>query len=80
MVLFKKITLFSLFSLLHLATFAQCAMCKAVVESDIAAGGETAKGINGGIIYLMFIPYLLIVVVGYFIYKHYKQNKFKSVP
>ncbi|MCO6499148.1 MAG: hypothetical protein J5I47_02080 [Vicingus serpentipes] len=80
MVILKKIILFSLFWLFHLAAFAQCAMCKAVAESDLAAGGETAKGINGGIIYLMFIPYLLIVVVGYFIYKHYKQNKLKSAP
>jgi len=55
-------------------------MCKAVIESDLAAGGETAGGINGGIIYLMFIPYLLIGVVGYFIYKHYKKNKLKPTP
>lgn len=53
---------------------AQCAMCKAVVESDIATGGTTGLGINNGILYLMFIPYLLIAVVGYFIYKNYKKN------
>ena len=44
---------------------AQCAMCRAVLESE--EGQETAKGINNGIVYLMIIPYILIGTVGYFI-------------
>lgn len=44
-------------------------MCKAVVESS--GQGEE---INNGIIYLMFIPYVLIAIVGFFIYRHYKKN------
>ena len=51
--------------------FAQCAMCKAVVESDAGL----AKGVNDGILYLMAIPYILLVIVGYFVYQHYKKNK-----
>jgi len=74
----KKITLILLLFLFSIASFAQCAMCKAVLESDIAAGGETAKGINGGIIYLICVPYLVLAVVGYLVYKHYQQNKLKS--
>lgn len=54
---------------------AQCAMCKAVAVSDLEGGGTAAQGINEGILYLMFIPYLLIGGVGYFIYRHYKNNK-----
>ncbi len=54
--------------------FSQCAMCKAVVESDLESGGKTALGINNGILYLMIIPYLLIALVGFFIYKNYKKN------
>ena len=53
---------------------AQCAMCKAVLESNLENGGTAAEGINDGIIYLMFIPYLLIATVGYFIYKNYKKT------
>lgn len=45
-------------------------MCKAVVESS-----DQGEGINNGILYLMFIPYVLIGTVGYFIYRHYKKNK-----
>lgn len=50
---------------------AQCAMCRAVLESE--EGQETAKGINNGIVYLMIIPYVLIAVVGYFIYRNKKK-------
>lgn len=75
MSLVKKIVLLCLFVVVNIAIYGQCAMCKAVAESDLASGGEAAKGINNGIIYLMGMPYLLIAVVGYFIYKHFKNNK-----
>lgn len=52
---------------------AQCAMCRAVLESE--EGQETAKGINNGIVYLMTIPYVLIGTVGYFIYRNIKKSK-----
>ena len=72
---FKKIILLILLLAIKIAVYSQCAMCKAVVESDLAAGGTTGKGINEGILYLMAIPYILIGTVGYFIYRHYKKNK-----
>ncbi|MBW1294647.1 hypothetical protein [Aquimarina litoralis] len=50
---------------------AQCAMCRAVLESE--EGQQTAKGINNGIVYLMIIPYILIGTVGYFIYRNKKK-------
>lgn len=46
---------------------AQCAMCRAVVESE--ADGKTAEGINNGIVYLMAIPYVLVAALGYFVYR-----------
>ncbi len=49
---------------------AQCAMCRAVLESE--EGNQAAKGINNGIIYLMIFPYLLVGGVVYFIYKKNK--------
>lgn len=48
-------------------TEAQCAMCRAVLESE--EGQSTAKGINNGIVYLMIIPYVLVGGVAYFIYR-----------
>ncbi len=49
---------------------AQCSMCRAVLESE--EGQQTAKGINNGIIYLMAIPYILVALVGWRIFKIYK--------
>ncbi|WP_313859865.1 hypothetical protein [Allomuricauda sp. NBRC 101325] len=48
-------------------TDAQCAMCRAVVESE--ADGKTAEGINNGIVYLMAVPYVLVAGLFYFIYR-----------
>ena len=59
---------------MFLQTNAQCAMCRAVLESE--EGQNTAKGINDGIIYLMLIPYILIGGLGYIIYlKFFKTKK-----
>ncbi len=52
---------------------AQCAMCRAVLESE--EGGKAAEGINNGIIYLMIFPYLLIGGVGYAIYRMRKKAR-----
>ncbi len=46
---------------------AQCAMCRAVLESE--GNTASAEGINNGIVYLMAIPYILIAALFYFIYK-----------
>lgn len=55
---------------------AQCAMCKATLESNLQSGEEAkGQGINQGIMYIMFVPYILIGVVGYFMYKHYKKTQ-----
>lgn len=52
---------------------AQCAMCRAVLESE--EGGQAAKGINNGILYLMIFPYLLIGGIGYAIYRSRKKAR-----
>ena len=55
------------FVLCSIESKAQCAMCRAVLESE--EGGVKAEAINDGIVYLMAIPYILVGVVGYIIYK-----------
>jgi hypothetical protein len=43
---------------------AQCAMCKAAVESNVNNDpNSVAKGINKGILYLMAVPYLLLMFI-----------------
>ncbi|MFD2726615.1 hypothetical protein [Hyunsoonleella rubra] len=51
---------------------AQCAMCRAVLESE--QGQTTAEGINNGIVYLMAIPYILVAGIGYFIYRKFYRK------
>jgi len=70
----KTKILFFLFSFLFfMETNAQCAMCRAVLESE--EGQSAAKGINNGIVYLMAIPYILVFGIGYFIYRKYFKPK-----
>lgn len=71
--LFKRINLLLL--LLFLVsdfTWSQCSMCRAVLESE--EGQQTAKGINDGIVYLMAIPYILVGLVGWRVYKMMQQS------
>lgn len=42
---------------------AQCAMCKASVESSQGQKNSVAGGINQGILYLMAVPYLLLAFI-----------------
>jgi hypothetical protein len=68
----KKVFLTIFFLVITTALSAQCAMCKAVVESgDLSE----AEGLNSGILYLMVFPYLLVGTLLYFIIKKRKKNK-----
>lgn len=67
----KKLVILS-FILFSQLSQAQCAMCKAVVES----GGDVSKaeGLNSGILYLMVFPYLLVGTLLYFVIKKIRKN------
>lgn len=59
--------------LFSLSSQAQCAMCRASLESE---GNSTKlEAVNDGIVYLMVIPYLLVGVVGFLIYRMYSKKK-----
>ena len=64
------------YCLLPIASKAQCAMCRAALESE--EGGVKAEAVNDGIVYLMAIPYILVGVLGYAIYKM-RYGKKKNV-
>lgn len=69
----KQTALILALSLLNASANAQCAMCRAVLESEV--GQETAKGVNNGIVYLMLIPYILIGGLAFFLYRYLKGSK-----
>jgi len=56
-----------------LAINAQCAMCRAALESE----GNTVKAeaVNDGIVYLMAIPYILVGIAGIFVYRMFSKKK-----
>lgn len=57
--------------------YAQCAMCRATVENNVSNGvmDEEGMGLNGGILYLLAMPYLLIATVAFFWYQNMKKNR-----
>ncbi len=66
--------LFSIF--FSLAANAQCAMCRAALAGD--SNVKKAEAVNNGIVYLMVIPYLLVAIIGYLIYRMYQSKKKKA--
>jgi hypothetical protein len=48
---------------------AQCAMCTKTAQQ---LGEKPAKGLNQGILYLMFTPFLIVGIIGY---RWWKSNK-----
>ncbi|MCX2719046.1 hypothetical protein [Lentiprolixibacter aurantiacus] len=69
----KKIVAFILLAIFPLVGRAQCAMCRAVLESG--DNNAVAEGINNGIVYLMAIPYILVGVIFYIVYRKMKTPK-----
>ena len=63
----KKVLFTFAFSLLPFFVEAQCAMCRAALESE--ESGVQAEAINDGIVYLMVIPYVLVAAAAYAIYR-----------
>ncbi|TXK75841.1 hypothetical protein FT986_09515 [Mesonia sp. K4-1] len=55
------------------AVYAQCSMCRAVLESEADRGA--AEAINDGIMYLMVFPYILVAGVGFAIYRLMRTSK-----
>ena len=67
------------FGLILLATssekvLAQCAMCRSTIENNYSNGDPgIAAGINTGILYLLSMPYLAAIILGYLWYKSSKN-------
>lgn len=60
------------FLLFSLPANAQCAMCRAALESS--DGTIKAEAVNDGIVYLMIFPYLLVGIIGFAVYRLRKKK------
>ncbi len=59
--------------------FAQCAMCRASVESSISEGAGVGAGLNAGILYLSLFPYLILGTVAYLWFRNSKKRHAQRV-
>lgn len=65
--------LFLLVMLTSMHSIAQCAMCRTTLENNLSNGDPSmAEGINIAILYLLAMPYLAVMVLGYLWYKSRK--------
>jgi hypothetical protein len=56
--------------------FSQCAMCRATLENNYSNGSPgIAAGINTGILYLLAMPYLAVMILGYLWFKSTKNAR-----
>ena len=54
---------------------AQCPMCRIAAESNLKGGGTAGKGLNGGILYMLAAPYVLVAVSGYIWYTKIRKHR-----
>lgn len=59
--------------LLSVSANAQCAMCRAALESS--GNAVKAEAVNDGIVFLMAIPYIIVAGIGFVVYKMYYKKK-----
>jgi hypothetical protein len=66
-----------IFVVLHAADLsAQCAMCRSTLENNVSNGNPgIAAGINMGILYLLVLPYLAVMVIGFLWYKSTRHGR-----
>lgn len=74
----KKIALISLSFLMPFLNWAQCAMCRTQIKNNVSHGEtELAAGLNLGILYLFFTPYIALGVVAFLWFRYSKKNERK---
>jgi|GEM_PF-200853 len=57
---------------------AQCAMCNETARTSTADNQENARALNNGILYLMAIPYILLLSIGFLFWKFRRSSRTAS--
>ena len=71
----KLLFLVILMTCFNSLSIGQCAMCKAVVEANLESGDTKGAGLNDGILFLMSMPYIVVLLFGVFYYLQKKKTK-----
>ena len=73
--LLRGIALFTILSFSNISTAeAQCPMCRMTLESNLKGGGTQGSGMNAGIMYLLFTPYIMVGGIDYVWYRNRKRK------
>lgn len=60
-------------------SFAQgCVQCRMVPASDLNNGGKAAGNVNSAILYLMAVPYLLLVSIAVYVFRKQLKEKWEQ--
>lgn len=54
---------------------AQCPMCRATAESNLANGGSEGRGLNNGILYMLAVPYVMVGVIGFIWWRNRRREE-----
>ena len=54
---------------------AQCAMCKAAPQTNLASGGTDATGLNKGIFMLFLAPYTIVGIIGFVWWRNRRRTQ-----
>ena len=76
----KRLTIITFLVMVNIFDgLAQCAMCKTTIVNNVNNGElSLAEGLNFGILYLFFTPYLAVAVIAFFWFKSSKANARKK--
>ena len=68
----KKLFFLLVILVINITAFAQCSMCTKTAQQ---LGEKPAQGLNSGILYLMFAPFIIVCFVGYRWWKGQKSEE-----
>lgn len=55
-----------------------CVQCRMVPASDLNNGGKAAGNVNSAILYLMAVPYLLLVSIAVYVFRKKLKDKWEQ--
>lgn len=53
---------------------AQCPMCRATAETNLANGGTEGRGLNNAILYMLGMPYIVVGTIAFFWWKNRRKG------
>ena len=72
----KKLSILFFSLLIPFVNWAQCAMCRTQIKNNVSAGETSmAEGLNNGIMFLFFTPYIIVIVLVFLWFKYSKTTK-----